>query len=201
MFGLIKKIFIGLLTGLVNGSNHTKCVLLSNQKCKIQPTLINLHPNEYSQEFRYYQFAVKLNRTVGSCNTLNDLSNKVCVPNKTEDLNLRMFNMIIGINELETLTKHISCEFKCKLDGTKCNSNQSWNNNKCSCECEKHHICEKEYIWNPSTCICENGKYLASIKDDSAIICDEVIDADAKLHLKDDEMKQKLFQQVLIKRK
>ena len=26
MFGLIKKIFIGLLTGLVNGSNHKKCV-------------------------------------------------------------------------------------------------------------------------------------------------------------------------------
>ena len=49
MFGLIKKIFIGLLTGLVNGSNHTKCVSLSNQKCKIQPTLINLHPNKYRQ--------------------------------------------------------------------------------------------------------------------------------------------------------
>ena len=26
MFELIKKISIGLLTGLVNGSNHTKCV-------------------------------------------------------------------------------------------------------------------------------------------------------------------------------
>ena len=32
MFGLIKK-NIGLLTGLVNGSNHTKCVSLGNQKC------------------------------------------------------------------------------------------------------------------------------------------------------------------------
>ena len=51
MFGFIKKIFIGLLTGLVNGYNHTKSVSLSNQKCQIQPTLINLHPNEYSQEF------------------------------------------------------------------------------------------------------------------------------------------------------
>ena len=27
----------------------------------------------------------------------------------------------------------------------------------------------------PATCTYENGKYLASIKDDSAIICDEVI--------------------------
>ena len=81
MFGLIRKMFIGLLTVLVDGSNHTKCVLLSNQKYMIQPTLINLHPNEYSQKFHYYSFAVKLDRCVGSCNTLNDLSNKVCIPN------------------------------------------------------------------------------------------------------------------------
>ena len=51
MFGLIKKIFIRLLASVVfNASSHTKCVSLSNQKSKIQPTLINLHPNEYSQE-------------------------------------------------------------------------------------------------------------------------------------------------------
>ena len=34
-------------------------VLLSNQECITEPTLINLHPNEYSQEFHYYPFAVK----------------------------------------------------------------------------------------------------------------------------------------------
>ena len=76
MFGLIKKIFIGLLIGLVNGSNHTKCFLLNNQKCMIQPTLFNLHLNEYSQEFHYSQFLVTWDRCSGSCNTINDLSNK-----------------------------------------------------------------------------------------------------------------------------
>ena len=45
MFGLIKKFFIGLLTGPVNGSYHTKCISLSNQKCMIQPTLNNVSPN------------------------------------------------------------------------------------------------------------------------------------------------------------
>ena len=30
---------------IFNASNHTKCVCVSNQKCKIQPTLINLHPH------------------------------------------------------------------------------------------------------------------------------------------------------------
>ena len=71
-----------------------------------------------------YSFAVKLDRRVGSCNSLNDLSNKACVPNKTEDLNLSMFSMITGINESKILTKHIWCQCKCKFDGRKCNSNQ-----------------------------------------------------------------------------
>ena len=79
---MIKKLFIGLLTGLVNGSSHIKCLFLNNQKCMTQPTLINLRRNEYSQKFHYYPFAVKLDRCVGSYNILNDLSNKVCVPNK-----------------------------------------------------------------------------------------------------------------------
>ena len=83
MFGLIKKKVIGLLlTGIVNACNHTKCVSLSNQKCMTQPTLINLHPNEYSQEFHYYSFAVKLDRCAESYNALNNLSNKVCAPIK-----------------------------------------------------------------------------------------------------------------------
>ena len=81
MFGLIKKIFIGLLTGIVSASNHKKCVLLSNQKCMTQPTLIHLHLNEYSQETHYYPFVVKIDRCFGSCNTLNDLSNNACFTN------------------------------------------------------------------------------------------------------------------------
>ena len=116
--------FIRLLTSIVSASNHTKCLWLSNQKFIAHSILINLHPNEYSQELHYYPFAVKLDRCVGSWNTLNDLSNKVCVPNKMEDLNLSVFNMITGINESKTLTRHIPCKSKCKLDDRKCNSNQ-----------------------------------------------------------------------------
>ena len=88
MFGIISKMFIELLTSLVKASNHTKCASLSNQKCTTQPTIINLHSNEYTQGLHYYPFAVSLDRCVGSCNTLNDLSNKVCVPNKTKDLSM-----------------------------------------------------------------------------------------------------------------
>ena len=44
--------------------------------------------------------------------------------------------MIAGINESKTLTKLISCVYKGKFDGRKCNSDQWWNNNKCRCECK-----------------------------------------------------------------
>ena len=35
MFGLIEKVFIKLLTSIVNASNHTKSICLNNQKCII----------------------------------------------------------------------------------------------------------------------------------------------------------------------
>ena len=37
------------------------------------------------------------------------------------------------------------------------------------------NACEKDYIRNLATFGCENGKYLASIMDDSAITCDQII--------------------------
>ena len=49
-------------------------------------------------------------------------------------------------------------------------------NNKCQCDCKSRHECEKDYAKNPATCSCENGKYLATIMDDSAITFDQIID-------------------------
>ena len=105
IFVLIKKLVMGLLISIVNGSNYAKSVLLSNQKCMAQPAFINLCPNVCSQIFHYYPFAVKSDRCIGSCNTLNDLFNKVCVPKKY--LKLSSLNMITRINELKTFEKHI----------------------------------------------------------------------------------------------
>ena len=82
MLDFIKNIFIRLLTGQVNVSDHTKCVSLTNRKFTTQPTIITLHPNEYTQGLRYSLFAVNLGKCVGSRNTLYELSNEVCVQKK-----------------------------------------------------------------------------------------------------------------------
>ena len=41
------------------------------------------------------------------CNTFNDLYDRVCLRNKTEDLSESSSNVITGINESKTFTKHI----------------------------------------------------------------------------------------------
>ena len=66
-----------------------------------QSTLNHLHRNEYTQGKHCYLFAVKLDSLKGSFNTLNDLSNKVCATNKTNYLNLSVFNMIKGRSDLK----------------------------------------------------------------------------------------------------
>ena len=57
----------------------------------------------------------------------------------------------------------------------------------------QRYVCEQYHIRNPATFRCENGRYLASIIDDSAVTFDELIES------YDEETK--LFEQVLMKRK
>ena len=74
----------------------------------IRPTLIDLNP----AELNYYEFMVSLDKCSGHCNAAADLSTKICVPSKTKVINIKVFNMIIRIDEAKTLIKHIS--FDCK---------------------------------------------------------------------------------------
>ena len=67
--------------------------------------------------------------SLDKCNErCNVLSPKVCVPKETKDINVKAFNKIANKNEAKTMTKHISCDCKCKFNCTTCNSSQKWNN-------------------------------------------------------------------------
>ena len=123
--GLLKKIFLGLLHfsrslvfTVANVSDHTKCISLSNQLGMAGPTLIYLNPNECNQRLSYYPFMVNLDRCNGICNTINDISRRTCVSNKTEVVNLSAFNIIARINKSSALAKDILSKCKFKYDGT-----------------------------------------------------------------------------------
>ena len=99
-------------------------------------------------------FIVFMHRCDGNCDTVKDLFDQICVPNKMEEVNLKLFSMIKGVSESKTLAKHITCEYRCEFDDRKCNSRQKRNNEKCECECKKsikHCTYEEDYAWNPST--------------------------------------------------
>ena len=82
----------------------------------VRPTLIDSNPIE----LKCYPFMVSLAKCTGSCNTL---SPKICVPKETKDISVKAINMITNKNEAKTMTKHISCDFKCNFNSTTCNSN------------------------------------------------------------------------------
>ena len=86
------------------------------------PTVIDFN----LEKRHYHQLNVSINRYNGSYKFFNDLSSRLCVPNKTKDLNLNVFNMIAKINESKIITNHISR--KCKTDGRKCKSNKTGTN-------------------------------------------------------------------------
>ena len=57
-------------------------------------TLMYLIPHECNQGLRYYPFMTNSDIFNGGWITLDDSSDRVYVPNKTEEVNLSDFNMI-----------------------------------------------------------------------------------------------------------
>ena len=105
MFRLIKQVFLALLR--FSGSLATKCIYLNNQPSMARPALTDLNPDEHNQGLYHYLFKVNLGGSNGSCNTLDELSTKIYVPNKTKDVNSNAFDKITRINESKTLTNVI----------------------------------------------------------------------------------------------
>lgn len=59
-------------------------------------------------ELNWWPFKVSLDRYDDSYKTVEDPFGWICVPNKTEDINVELFNMMEGINE----SKHNKTYFK-----------------------------------------------------------------------------------------
>ena len=68
-----------------------------------------------------YEFVVSLDKNGWSYNNLKNA--RLCVPDKTKII-LKVFNMMQVINELRLLLKHVSRDFRYRLDGKGCNLKQ-----------------------------------------------------------------------------
>ena len=148
--------------------DQTKCLYLNDDPCMIRLTLIDLNP----VELKHCPFMITLDECSGSCNVL---SSKICVSKETKDINVKAFEMITNKNEAKAMARYISCDYKCNVNSTTCNSNKKWNDKTCQCKCKNYRTCKNDYSWNPSTCFCENSKYLKIIADTSVTEYDEII--------------------------
>ena len=92
----IKQASTALLT--FSESLARKYIYVNIEQCLARPTVIDLNPNELQS----YPFLTSLDRYNGSCNTPDDPSGKIYAPNKTETVNLKVFNMMTRINESKT---------------------------------------------------------------------------------------------------
>ena len=97
MFVFIKKIFyIGslFLSSLVS-TTSLNCISVKNQKCKVRTEIINVNSNGPM----FYLFSIKTSNCSGSCNDINDPYAKICAPNVTKDLNVKVLNLTSRSNE------------------------------------------------------------------------------------------------------
>ena len=83
-------------------------------------TLVYINPNKTL----FYNFTVSVNKCHGSCNTTDDPYTRVSVPNKVKNMNIKVFNLMLGKDDTTFLVQHESCACKRGLNESVCSLKQ-----------------------------------------------------------------------------
>ena len=77
MFSFVKKVFVlGLTVLSTNITGALNCISMNNQECKVRPKIADINSNNPI----FYPFSIKINKSSGSCNNVNNPYAKICVP-------------------------------------------------------------------------------------------------------------------------
>ena len=68
---------------------------MKNQECRARSEIINVNTDVPV----FYPFSIKVNKCSGSCNNINDLYVKLCVPDIIKNTNIKVFNLMSRINK------------------------------------------------------------------------------------------------------
>ena len=69
----------------------------------------------------FLHFSIKINKSSGTCNNINDPYAKMCVSGVVKNVNVKVFNLVSRTNETRHIKWHEMCNCKCRLDGSVCN--------------------------------------------------------------------------------
>ena len=130
MFRFVKKIFISTIMffSSLSSINALECISMKNQECKVRPEIVNVNSNNPI----FYPFSIKTNKCNDNCSNINDSYAKICVPDTTKNLNVKVFNLMSRNNETRHIKWHETCKCICRLDRIICNGKQRWNEGKCN---------------------------------------------------------------------
>ena len=124
---LAKSLFSALKVGALG------CVSVVNQKCMPRPKILNV--NEGIGEALLYPYNVLVNKCSGSCDTLDNPMSKICVPKIIKNVNMKVYDFLMRLNETRNVLWHESCKCVRRLDSSVCNNKQIWNSDTCRCDC------------------------------------------------------------------
>ena len=74
-----------------------ECVSVANQKCMPRRKILNI--NEGIGEALFYPYNVLVNKCSGSCDTLDNPMSKICVPKIIKNVNMKVYNFLMRLNE------------------------------------------------------------------------------------------------------
>ena len=123
MFRFVKRVFVSAMMFFgcnLSSINPLECISMSNQECKVRPETVNVD----SDEPVFCPFSIKISKCSNSCNNIDDLYVKLCVPGVVKNMNIKVFNLMSKTNETGDVKWHETCKCKCRLVASVCNSKQ-----------------------------------------------------------------------------
>ena len=78
-----------------NSDKSVKWIYLKNRHGNARASLNDINSNKTL----FDSLTVSINKCDGNCNTIDDPDVRVCDPNKVKTINIKVFNLILGVNE------------------------------------------------------------------------------------------------------
>ena len=73
-----------------NGRKFVELYLISNQECRIRPQIVNIN----SEESIFVPFSIGTSKSSGSCNNVNNIYAKLCVPDIVKSFYVKVLNLM-----------------------------------------------------------------------------------------------------------
>ena len=100
MFNLIKKIIL-LIISIPSAFGY--CLLLKNQECAVRKVIID---NDYMT----FPYKIGTDRCIGRCNDKDNPFLKFCLPDSTNNISVKGFDLLSNKNVLKNINFHQSCK-------------------------------------------------------------------------------------------